>query len=179
MDELEKYLKIYGDTSGRWAGYGHKNHGRGAFPLVHGVPSLIDVGCGHNEFVLKCRTLGIAATGVDFACPSADVIASAESLPFADKAFHTLTAFDMLEHLLPEQVEPVLREFSRLSSHFVFSISHVPSMCKVEGETLHPCVQPEEWWIQRIREAGGTVNKTGNYLHGEWTDSPVIKDDPQ
>jgi ubiquinone/menaquinone biosynthesis C-methylase UbiE len=168
LTELEKYKTIYGDTTGRWGRYGHKNHGRDALPLVREVPSLLDVGCGHNEFATKCRSLGIAATGVDFACPSADVIASAEALPFEDKSFHTLTAFDMLEHLLPEQVEPVLREFARLSHHFVFSISYVPSIHKVAGETLHPCVRPEDWWIQRIHEAGGTVQKTGKYLHGDW-----------
>ena len=168
MEEIAKYRTIYGSGEDRWRRYGHTNHGKKALPLVEGSSTLLDVGCGHNEFAIECRSRGIAATGVDFACPGADIVAPAQSLPFADKRYETVTAFDMLEHLRPEEVRSVLRELARVSSRFVFSISYVPSVNKVNGETLHPCVRPEAWWRDRIAEAGGQVEKTGNYLHGTW-----------
>jgi hypothetical protein len=75
----------------------------------------------------------------------------------------------MLEHVLPEQVDAVLAEFSRVSRRFVFSISHVPSVIKWQGENLHPTVQPEEWWIHRIMKAGGcSIEKQGRYITGRW-----------
>jgi len=92
--------------------------------------------------------------GVDFACRSADIIAPAHDLPFEDKDFELITAFDMLEHLLPDEVEAVLKEFERVAKRFVFSISHVPS---VIGD-LHPTVRPIKWWKQMLPE-GTTIAK--------------------
>jgi SAM-dependent methyltransferase len=168
MDEIDKYRTIYSSPADRWQRYGHTNHGKHALPLVAGCGSLLDVGCGYNEFAIACRAQGIAAMGVDFACPGADILAPAQALPFPDKRYEVVTAFDMLEHLRPEEVRPVLREFARIAERFVFSISYVASVNKVEGETLHPTVRPEVWWIQRIAEAGGVVVKQGKYLTGTW-----------
>lgn len=167
MQEIEKYRAIYSDP-GRWPRYGHTNHGRKALPLVEGASSVVDVGCGHNEFAKELRGAGKHAVGVDFACPGADIEAPADALPFGKLDFEVITAFDMLEHLRPEEVRPVLREFARVSRRFVFSISYVPSVYQVKGETLHPTVKPEDWWIARIEEAGGRVERSGRYLHGEW-----------
>lgn len=167
MEEVEKYRRIYSGEP-RWSRYGHSNHGRAAAPLVRGARSLVDVGCGWNEFAKACRGKGVRAVGVDFACPGADVIAAAQSLPFRDRQFEIVTAFDMLEHLREEDVPAVLREFARVAGRFVFSICYGPSRNLVDGETLHPCVMPEAWWRERIAEAGGSVKKWGKYLHGDF-----------
>lgn len=147
------------------------------------IKSLLDVGCGHNEFVASVREARpeIRAVGTDFACASADVRADATKLPFADKTFDALTAFDMLEHLLPDQVELVLQGFARISKAFVFSISHVPSVNKWQGEGLHPTVQPEDWWLAQIERAGGIdIHKEGKYIVGRWNGSEdvTVSDDP-
>ena len=168
MEEIEKYRFIYANPD-RYARYGHTNHGKKVdekFLRPH--RTLLDVGCGYNEFVINARKLGIEATGVDFACPGADIIAPADRLPFPAKSHDLLTSFDMLEHLTPDQVRPVLKEFARVSNHFIFSISYVPSVNKVQGEGLHPTVRSKEWWIARIQEAGGEVHSEGNYLMGRW-----------
>lgn len=173
MTELEKYQGIY--THPAYAFYGHSNHGAGAVPLVkqklkqHGA-SLVDVGCGWNEFVKGLRDLSVDATGVDFACPGADIIAPAGQLPFSNKQFGVLTSFDMLEHLRPEEVTDVLSEFARVSHSFVFSISYQPSRVKWQGETLHPTVYPQEWWINKIIAAGGgDLDVINGYIVGKWS----------
>jgi len=167
MTELEKYLFIYTDDD--YSSYGHSNHGQGAYDLVRCLhpKSIIDIGCGHNEFCKYFRQENVFCIGVDFACPSADVILSAVSLPFHSKEFDIISAFDMMEHLLPSEIEVSLKEFQRISERFVFSISYVPSKILVKGENLHPSVFPEEWWISKISEFG-IVLKYHNYLFGYW-----------
>ena len=173
MEEIEKYKGIYSSTSPVFARYGHSNHGAKALPLIlqwH-PRRLVDVGCGYNEFAAlvakqlpTCRTLGI-----DFACPGADVLADAAHLPVVSKAYDVVTAFDMLEHVEPGKVMTVLHEFQRVARAFVFSISYVPSVNKWQGQTLHPTVQPESWWVERIKEAGAVrVEKFGHYIVGAW-----------
>lgn len=175
MTEIEKYQGIYSHKA--YAFYGHSNHGDKAEDIVlqkmkaHGA-SLVDVGCGWNEFVrsIRGREPQVVATGVDFACPGADVITAASKLPFADKSIGVVTSFDMLEHLLPEEVEPVLAEFARVAHSFVFSISYQPSRVKWKGKTLHPTVYPQTWWINKIIAAGGgDIDVVCGYIIGKWS----------
>ena len=176
ISELEKYEGIYSSPDA-YRGYGHSNHGRNAIPMMMGVTSVLDVGCGHNEFVkqLRQRQPDVRAIGVDFACPSADVCAKATSLPFAEKQWDMITSFDMLEHLMPSEVSTALLEFARVSRRFCFSICHRPSVITWKGLNLHPTVQPESWWISEIQKAGGVnIRKSGQYILGEWLDATAI-----
>jgi hypothetical protein len=180
--ERAKYAGIYSGENPRLRGYGKSNHGSNATALIQtfGAKSLVDVGCGWNDFCKGAKLVSpeLQTVGVDFACPGADVNASAESMPFSDKQFDVLTAFDMLEHILPEQVDAVLAEFARVSRRFIFSISYVPSRILWQGENLHPTVQPEPWWIQRIIRAGGmAIKKEGRYITGEWGNALRIAPD--
>ena len=176
MTEKEKYEGIYNSLDSplgqaQYSGYRHTFHGKSAIPIISlkKINSLIDVGCGHNEFCKHMRKLGVKAVGVDFACKNADLIADAKQLPFENKAFDFVTAFDMLEHLKIDEVPIVLTEFARVSRNFVFSISYRDSVYKWKGETLHPTVKPENWWIEQITSHGGhNISKQNRYLLGEW-----------
>jgi SAM-dependent methyltransferase len=172
MSELEKYQGIYSDPV-RSRRYGHSNHGAKAVkPLMKWAPaSVLDVGCGFNEFVKNLRTLlpTVRSVGVDFACPGADIQASATQMPFDAREFDVLTAFDLLEHLPPEDVENALHEMARVSRRFIFSISYQPSVNKWKGQTLHPTVRPEEWWLEQLARAGAmAIEKWGRYITGYW-----------
>ena len=169
MTEVEKYIGIY--NSNNFKHYGHSNHGKDAFFLIKewNVKSLLDVGCGHNEFVNAVKKLNIFSIGVDFACPSADIIADATNLPFEEKQFDVLTCFDMLEHLRSNDVDKVLTEFSRVSNRFIFSICYRPSDTKWMGHNLHPTVKDEEWWIDKIlKNNGSNIKKIKNYITGNY-----------
>jgi len=168
--ELSKYQGIYQDP--KYQRYGHSNHGAKAAALVQELKpvSLVDVGCGWNEFVKEMQSdVPGPCVGVDFACPGADVIAEATALPFHAGEFDLLTSFDVLEHLTEAEVEPALREFSRVSRRFIFSIAYRPSKITWKGQNLHPCVKPREWWMERIQEAGAKVKRWQHYLTGEWS----------
>jgi len=181
VTELEKYAGIYKHPS--YAFYGHSNHGSKAVPVVERrLPectskTLLDVGCGWNEFVTNWRANHpeVEATGIDFACPGADIVAPATKLPFVDKAIGVLTSFDMLEHLTEDEVVPCLREFARVSEAFVFSISYVPSRVKWQGENLHPTVRDKDWWLARIMAAGGyNLRENSGYISGQWGNTPLL-----
>lgn len=166
MSEIEKYRWIYGLED--HGGYGSSNHGKDAHKLIveTGCKSLVDVGCGHNEFAGQMRDAGIFAVGVDFACPDADVVADAVDLPFTDDEFDLVTAFDVLEHIPPDQIIAALREFSRVARGYVVSIAYTDSRSfRDELGSLHPTVRPKGWWIETLSWFG-TVNKSGPYLYG-------------
>ena len=185
MSERHKYQGIYGEPE-KFPRYGHCNHGAALLPwVVRQAPaSVLDVGCGFNEFkrALLEQLPATRCVGVDFACPGADMQADATRLPFADKEFTLVTAFDMLEHVLPEEVDTVLAELARVSESFAFSISYRDSVNRWQGQTLHPTVQPESWWIARLMRAGAVgLSHRGHYLCGRWqprlpirTDEPVL-----
>ncbi len=172
MTELEKYQKIYSGQLPEFSFYGHSNHGSDAYDFVENFlrpNSILDLGCGHNEFCHHFKDRMLRCVGVDFACPSADVMCPITELPFGDKEFHLVTAFDVLEHLRPEEVEPALMEMARVSRMYLVSIAYRPSLWLVEGENLHPTVQPEAEWINALLQHG-LVGRHGRYLYGIWYD---------
>jgi len=171
MSELEKYIGIYSSVE-KYPKYGHSNHGAGSIPIIKKIQptSILDVGCGWNEFIKSIDFIERSnMTGIDFACPGADIICDCLSTGFLDKQFDLLCAFDMLEHVEEERIPSVLSEFNRLSNRFIFSISYSHSVNKWKGETLHPTVKPEEWWMLMISKAGGiNIKKYGRYIYGNW-----------
>jgi SAM-dependent methyltransferase len=146
--------------------YGSGNHGAEATRWVKGL-HVLDVGCGNNAFIRGVRELGTGGVGVDVANPGADVMAAAHALPFPDHTFDVVTSFDMLEHLVPGEVDEVLAEFARVSWRYIFTICHRDSRGRCNGETLHPTVQPRRWWMERIGRLG-TCKEHDRFVMGEW-----------
>lgn len=173
---MEKYQAVYQS----WQGYGDKTHGREAIEtgfLAELAPiSLLDVGCGSNMFANEAMRAmpGLVAVGADLVCEDADFIRPAHKLDFApDGAFDLVTAFDVLEHLLTDEIDAVLDEFRRVSTRFLFSIAHFE--CDHKGHRLHMTVQDERWWYEKIghkskrvmRRPRVTPRKPAYWL-GEW-----------
>lgn len=153
--ERGKYLALMG------TGYGSTNHGRHAYALLQSFRPppryVVDFGCGRNLFIQHLRRLGIDGLGVDFAFPEADVVAPMHRVPVSAGIAEVVTAFDALEHLLPEEVDEVLDEMRRVAvpgGRFVLSICTRESKTQVNGEGLHPTVKPRGWWLERIGRVG-------------------------
>lgn len=172
VPEPAKYEAIYADK--QRFGYGHTNHGVRAYGLLPARPeSIVDVGCGGNEFLAPFRALGCRAIGVDFAAPEADVIADATALPFGDGEFEWAVSFDCLEHLPFAAVPLAIREMARVSSRFVISIARWPATRKFPDGTrqpLHLTVRPIAWWLDQLRDAGARdlERDVNGYIHGSW-----------
>lgn len=74
------------------------------------IGPVLDVGCGAGQFLAAMTNLGIPATGLDLSQTAVDAAASNsgaivlkhdanEPWPFADRSFHAVTMFDVIEHL--------------------------------------------------------------------------------
>ena len=176
--EQSVYETIYSDTI-NYKSYGYGFHGETFVPyFVSQQPkSLLDVGCGHNDFVHALRAEGIKDTwGIDFACPGADQLADILQLPFKNNEFEWITAWDVMEHLRPEQIDDALTELSRVSKYFSFTIAYWPSVTKVGDHGLHPTVWSWQEWKNKIEQYATLINdpmvpipELGFWI-GEWNE---------
>lgn len=170
MKHQQTYERIYAAPH-LYRSYGSTNHGRHDYDTVLAMrpSSIVDLGCGDNAFLRHPALADIPTTGVDFAHPMADIRASLTRLPFTDKQIDLAVSFDCLEHLDPVEVSPALAEICRISRRFLFRICYRDSKVRApDGSTLHPTVQPEEWWIKQIEFHGGTCASNNGHLKGEW-----------
>jgi hypothetical protein len=175
--EMHKYVEVFSQRGDK---YGHSDHGKHARKWIMeniDPKTLIDLGCGWNEFCVEMRKHGVEATGVDFACPGADLRMPIHKIPTSQR-YDVVTSFDCLEHCLTDEIDDILIEMRRLSKRFVVSISYVQAVNKgMNGEPLHMTVQKEHWWLRRFRKLGATIERIPgtHYLHGTWPDSEYEK----
>ena len=171
------YDKIYSDPNTE---YGHGNHGKCVINdiLKFQPESWLDVGCGYNELIKEIRESRRVedSWGVDFSCPGADQLCDILDLPFPDKRWDFITAFDVMEHIYPDQVSMALEEMSRVSKRFSFTIAMTKARCEIEGVNAHPTVWNREVWSKKIESVGGKIwsalpfdNKIFHqFFWGEW-----------
>lgn len=165
MQEMKHiYDKVYNsqadDNGQSLKDYGSVNH---AGPIQQCIldlkpESVLDIGCGKGQFIMLLQSRGFYAVGVDVAnpCNRSDIIrADARDLPFPDDNFTIVTAFDVLEHFSEPDVDIVLAEAKRVAMEkMIFSICFRDSIFRIEGESLHRTVKPQEWWLERLGEYG-------------------------
>ena len=170
--ERSKYVKL---ASRPGSSYGSTNHGRHAVRIVQRrKPRLVmDFGCGRNDFIEHLRRLGLDGLGIDFAFPEADIAKPMHATGLLDSVADVVTSFDAFEHLLPQDVNPVLDEMRRIArpgAWFCFSIATRPSRITVQGENLHPTVRPMRWWLARIARVGivNNARTEGRYITGRF-----------
>lgn len=169
--EVRKYSQIFEANDA----YGHTNHGKKARKYILEVlkpKSVIDLGCGWNEFVESIREQIPESYGVDFACPGANIFAPMHNVPVSDRRFDLVTCFDALEHCITEEIPEIVAEFKRLAPQFLISISHVQARNRgVHGEPLHMTVKKVGWWVNQFRKQGARVIRVpdSNYLLGTWS----------
>ena len=166
------YAQIYNDQV-NFPNYGHTNHGdKWLIDILELNPaSWLDIGCGHNTLIKHIKLYLDDAWGVDFACPSADQNCDMLDLPFADNRWDIVSAFDVMEHLLPEQIDTGLSEMARVGKRFVFTISYYKALMEINGKNAHPTVWSADKWIAKI-EQYGTINDMSQtdkgFFIGEW-----------
>lgn len=171
LKEHRKYVDIYSNP--RYQAYGNDIQDQDALQwlLRQNPASVCDVGAGRGAFVKALRKARCPVVhAVDLLEPRSSLIegvvwhkASAHHLPLKDREVEYVTCWDVLEHLLPEEVPAVLRELRRVSSKGVLakpcyrqSVEYDTSGGKT---TLHPTVQFEEWWARRFQEVFPSIEK--------------------
>ena len=159
--EQEKYIWLNENTN-----YGSSFHAKGVLDHILSLQmhSVCDVGTGRGTFCRWAAANGCEIVyGVDFAIdprpPSEEIKyikAFSHDIPLPDGAIEYVTSFDMLEHVLEEDVVPTLEEFSRLATKgWIFSIAYWQSVGYQENVgDLHPTVKGKDWWYDKISKYG-------------------------
>jgi len=170
--EQSVYQTIY--DSWEPARYGSSNHGHQHLDKILELTpkSLLDVGCGYNHFSNNLKKLNIKSEGVDFACPGADKIADILNLPYEDKEWEWITAWDVMEHLLPDQVDSALQEMLRVSEYFAFTISYELASTVApqpfHKHNLHQTIWTPEKWREKIEKYGKIKHHSSDFWVGKW-----------
>lgn len=160
LKEREKYVWLYENSKN----YGSSFYAKNALVYLKtftDVESIVDVGTGRGEFC-KWASTNIAKKvfGVDFVFEPLKencnknityIKSFAHDLPFNNKSIDMITAFNVLEHLLPQDIDQTLNEFNRITKKYMFF-----SICYNDSK-------PQKWWIQKL-EHFGNVKKINNYL---------------
>lgn len=142
--------------------------------------NLLDVGTGRGETLQIAKELGYGyLRGTETVPELIDgekvVKALLPYLPFNDGEFETVTCFEVIEHLRPEDVISALEELSRVSKgRVIISVCTAPDIRG--GVNLHPAYRTEDRWIETFRVAWGDdarITKVGQASkHGV---SPVFE----
>lgn len=153
--EVTKYVQAYAQPSYAM-GDKRKAHAIKMLEQTISRDSYLDIGCGRGEMLEHAEKIGykqIEGTEVVF-----DLImynehvrhALAHELPFADDEIATVSCFDVLEHLLPEDTIPALQEINRVASkQIILTANNQPSMCN--GQDLHINKREYHEWDRLIR----------------------------
>jgi cyclopropane fatty-acyl-phospholipid synthase-like methyltransferase len=137
--EIESYEKAYQDPAYR-LGQRRRAH---IIQHLNRIPkgTLLDVSTGRGEVLEIAEHLGhgpvMGTEAVAYLCDGERIRhALAHDLPFGTSAFDTVTMFDVMEHLLPEDTEAVCKELMRVASQRVLlTIHNGPHVFK--GRDLH------------------------------------------
>jgi ubiquinone/menaquinone biosynthesis C-methylase UbiE len=134
----------------------------------------LDIGCAKGFLVKALEGLGIDAHGID---PSEYALVEAhpdikdrltegmaQSTPFEENSYDVVTCFDVLEHIPEDDVPQVLSEMLRVSKQWVI-LRVVTKELPDDVDANHATIHDKDWWIEKIKEAGGIVEPTENYVN--------------
>lgn len=118
--------------------------------------AYLDVATGRGEMLRIAREMGWGTTrGTEVVQALLNPLENVRwapcwDIPYPGECFDTVTCLDVMEHLLPEDTEPTVRELVRVSSKWVFlTISNRSG--RHAGLELHINKRPYEDWDRDLR----------------------------
>lgn len=107
---------------------------------------ILDYGCG-KAVLSKCLGPAYRVTNYD---------PCIEGLDAPPEPHDVVMCTDVMEHVEPECIMPVLKDIRRLTKRVVFFVISTSPAQKflADGRNAHISLHPRDWWLDRIREAG-------------------------
>lgn len=173
-DEIAKYTECYKDP--RYAmGSKRAKHVEWALSRIGGG-SLLDVSTGRGEAMEMARRMGFfpvhGTEAVDYLCNEQVTQALAHDLPFADNSFDTVTMFDVMEHLLPEDTAAVCAELARVAKKRVLlTVHNGPSRYGKVDLHINRRASYDVWHGELRQHFGGNVE----WLHNKGSISEMFE----
>lgn len=153
--EIQKYEKVY-QVERYKMGDARYQYAKECLESSPFRGSYLDVGCGRGEMIATAKSLGYKkANGVEVVSYliGGDVVAGkAWDLPFKDNEIEVVSLFDVIEHLLYDDMLPTMAELKRVASKQVI-LTAANYSSKSLGEELHVNRLPYDEWDRIIREA--------------------------
>ena len=154
--EHEKYVRCYKHPTYRMGA----NRMQDAVRVLEALPSrgpYLDVGTGRGEMLSFAMFHGFnPVKGTEVVESLLDhprvIRAEGHDLPFAIGGFHTVTMFDVIEHLIPGDDELVCRELARVARNHVIVAANNRNSKNKAGDVLHINIRPYEEWDRLFRE---------------------------
>lgn len=156
--ELAKYAGAYQDPT-----YGMTQQRRDGISKLmdegfREYDSYLDVSTGRGETLQLAREHGFrhvrGTETVDALLNEHVVRGVLPNLDIEDKTFNVVSLIEVIEHLLPEDVEPALHELARIArDHILISAAVVPHV--IGGVDLHPSARPIEEWDALFHKVWG------------------------
>lgn len=151
------YLELQKEMHGRPEGYGDK--GDRWAPAVadlvsrFGATSVLDYGCGAGALMRALRPLVGAAVRLSEYDPA---ITGKDEWP---SPADLIVVTDVLEHVEPDRLSFALYCIHTLARRATFAVvsTRTASRTMADGRNAHLIVQPEEWWLESLEEAGFKV----------------------
>lgn len=163
------YQAIYADPA-------HETYGRGLsrctpfLPRIAaaGLQSVVSFGCGHGDELVAISGSVPHCLGFDFALPDLTwyvrhdrslirVQVALQDVQTASR-FDAVVSFDVLEHLLEDDLDGVLRTMVALAPRACLVIANMRDLHDLpDGRQvdLHLIQQPPAWWAERIERVTG------------------------
>jgi SAM-dependent methyltransferase len=122
--------------------------------------SLLDVGTGRGETLEIAKELGYTSVAgtetVDYlTSPEKNIVLGLlPKLSIESNSFDTVTCFEVVEHLLPGDVNAALRELERIADKRVIISAATKSDMRA-GVELHPSYRSEAEWMETFKAAWG------------------------
>lgn len=150
--EIAKYEEAYRSPD-YGMGDARMDYVRGMMATLRadGMRDVLDVGCGRGEALLLARDAGLEAQGCEVVrylamAEDVDLIDGAHALHYPDRSYDVVAAFDVMEHILEDDVVPVLRELLRVARKRV-----VLTIALFRDRDYHVTIKPEAWWANTIK----------------------------
>jgi hypothetical protein len=126
----------------------------------------LDVSTGRGETLEIARRCGFTVVSgtetVDALLNEHVSFGVLPDLSIPGKSYDVVSLFEVIEHLVPEDVEPALHELTRIAKKYVL-ISASVSECWIGGVNLHPSARPMEGWEALFSKVWGRkVRRVGN-----------------
>ncbi len=167
QSEVARYEEAYRNPAYR-LGDRRRKHIHGHLARIE-KGSLLDVSTGRGEVLALAEHLGhgpvFGTEAVPYLCDGVRVChALAHDLPFVAGQFDTVTMFDVMEHLLPEDTEPVCKELARVAKKRVLlTVCNAPSSFGSDGDLhINRRDSYETWHRELAQHFGCTVRRHGS-----------------
>lgn len=171
-DYIAKKSDTYYDknVSGFFAKYPYVSN----FANEHGG-RILDAGCGSGNYARELIKEGYDVFAIDHSKTCCEKYL--KDVPHENKSlielydsntdkFSCVICTDVLEHILPEEIDENLEAISNLSDNFMFGIANHPDV--QFGYHVHRITEDKFWWIDKLSEYFDNVEHIADLFLGQF-----------